>query len=157
MGWWKSLFGRGKRIDSPTPFGSLVDRLKHDDINIRWPALKELQRRAAMDSSLAPRIAECFASVMLYVSPDGATHFNNAAVDAIGDIGPQAESVVPKLIDLLHSHPSYSPSLGFSPASLSAAMESVERQMASLKRSAREALRKIGTPQALAALNPDEA
>lgn len=182
MSWWKKLFGKGMqssateggagtlargqaggparkekwRTDSTSPLDSLVANLRHDDINISYPALQELQRRATIDPSLVPRIAEAFASVMLYVSPDGTVRFNNAAVRAIGDLGPQAESVVPKLVDLLHARPRYSPRPGLSPASLSAAMESVEQNLASLKHCAREALRRIGTPEALAAVERDQ-
>jgi len=157
MGIWDKLFGKKKpRADSTTPLDSLIAELKNDDINISYPALQELQRRAGMDPSLAPRIAGAFASVMLYVSIDGTAHFNNAAVRAIGDLGPQAESVVPKLVDLLHMRPTYSPKAGLSPASLSAAMQSVERSIAGLKRDAREALKKIGTPDALAAVETED-
>jgi len=159
MSWWRKQFGEGddkRHIGGTTPFDSLVADLGHDDINISYPALQELQRRAAVDPSLVPRIAEAFASVMLYVSPDGKAHFNNAAVRAIGDLGPEAKSVMPKLVDLLHTRVDYSPRPGLRPGSLSAAVESVEQNLAGLKRCARETLRKIGTPEALAAVERDE-
>jgi HEAT repeat protein len=133
---------------------TLVDLLQDDSRNVRWAAVIAL-------GGIGPSAEEAVPALILIVQDEDDPNRGNAAL-AIGKVGPAAKDAVPSLIHLLHNGPSSSRGAaalglgGIGPSAeevVPALIQALGDSDGYVRKRAAEALTRIGTPEALEALN----
>lgn len=140
-----------RRHEREQKFDALVEQLRSEDVVTSYKALKELEKIARENEKLAPVIVKAFGGVLLKAS--GSTLYtNDNAVRTLGDMGEKAAAAVPDLLKALQVTLNYTVKYTSSPGTVAAAVKAFEEKLSRFKQEVQVALSKIGTTEALEAL-----